>query len=68
MASISPRFRHQALCILNELQAARSLATRLNKDPDLIVDPYLQELIKLCRNEAAMEELRDASAAISTEA
>lgn len=59
---MSDHFKHQALCVLNELQAARDLATRLDKDPDSIVDPYLQELLKLCRNEVAMEQYRQESA------
>ena len=45
---VPPGLKHQALCVLNELQAARDLATRLDKDPNSIVEPYLQELLKLC--------------------
>ena len=45
---VPPGLKHQVLCVLNELQAARDLATRLDKDPNSIVEPYLQELLKLC--------------------
>ena len=59
---MNDHFKHQALCVLNELQAARDLATRLDKDPDSIVEPYLLELLKLCRGEVAMEQYRQDSA------
>tara|TARA_R110000772_G_scaffold188287_1_gene299338 strand:- start:228 stop:470 length:243 start_codon:yes stop_codon:yes gene_type:complete len=59
---VPPGLKRQALCVLNELQAARDLATRLDKDPDSIVEPYLLELLKLCRDEAAMEQYRQESA------
>ena len=48
--------------VLNELQCARDLAIRTGHDPNEASGPYLEILIKLCRDHAAMEQLREASA------
>jgi hypothetical protein len=48
--------------VLNELQGARDLAIRTGHDPGEVSGPYLEMLLKLFRDHAAMEQLREASA------
>jgi hypothetical protein len=55
--------QEQATCILNEMFAARDLATELDKPP--VIDPYLEQLLRLVETHIRMEDLRKASAEVS---
>jgi hypothetical protein len=55
--------QEQATCILNEMFAARELATELGNSP--VIDPYLGQLLQLVETHIRMEDLRKASAEVS---
>ena len=54
--------QEQATCILNEMFAARDLATELGNSP--VIDPYLGQLLQLVETHIRMEDLRKASAEV----
>jgi hypothetical protein len=51
--AITEDFKHRGMCVLNELKSALELCARLGRNPEPVIDPYLQLLINLCRDEAA---------------
>lgn len=55
--------QEQATCILNEMFAARELAREVDKPP--LIDPYLEQLLRLVETHIRMEDLRKASAEVS---
>ena len=55
--------QEQATCILNEMFAARDLATTLGNSP--VIDTYLEQLLRLVETHIRMEDLRKASAEVS---
>ena len=57
--------QEQATCILNEMFAARDLATELGNSP--VIDPYLGQLLQLVETHIRMEDLRKASAEVSAQ-
>jgi uncharacterized protein with von Willebrand factor type A (vWA) domain len=57
--------QEQATCILNEMFAARELATELGNSP--VIDPYLGQLLRLVETHIRMEDLRKASGEVSAE-
>jgi hypothetical protein len=54
----------EAICILNEMFAARDLAREVDKPP--LIDPYLEQLLRLVETHIRMEELREASAEVAS--
>jgi len=57
--------QEQATCILNEMFAARDLARESDKPP--VIDPYLEQLLRLVETHIRMEDLRKASAEVSAQ-
>ena len=55
--------QEQATCILNEMFAARDLATTLGNSP--VIDTYLEQLLRLVETHIRMEDLRKASEEVS---
>jgi hypothetical protein len=56
VADVDRHLAHQCRCILRELEAARALADRLDRDPALIAGPYLDQLRRLLQEDAELRE------------
>ena len=56
VADIDRHLAHQCRCVLRELEAARALADRMDRDPALVAAPYLDHLRRLLQEDADLRE------------